>query len=78
MTVPVDRPPTDVDEPAPAEKAPDKPDTTVGRITEKLGIEERSWLLFAVVVAFIILAFAGMIVLTTLAGGTDYVPWSDS
>jgi hypothetical protein len=78
MTVPVDRPPTDVDEPAPAEKGRDKPDTTVGRITEKLGIEERSWLLFAVVVAFIVLAFAGMIVLTALAGGTDYVPWSDS
>ncbi|HJX44656.1 MAG TPA: hypothetical protein VJ352_13360 [Geodermatophilus sp.] len=81
MTVPVDRPPTDVDEPPPAGKAPaerDKPDTTVARITEKLGIEDRSWLLFAVVVAFIVLAFAGMIVLTALAGGTDYVPWSDS
>lgn len=81
MTVPVDRPPTDVDEPPPAGKAPDspdKPDTTVGRITEKLGIEDRSWVLFAVVVAFIVLAFAGMIVLTALAGGTDYVPWSDS
>ncbi len=81
MTVPVDRPPTDVDEPPPAGKAPDahdEPGTPMARITEKLGIEDRSWVLFAVVVAFIVLAFAGMIVLTALAGGTDYVPWGDS
>ncbi len=78
MTVPVDRPPTDVEEPPAADKAPGTPDTPLARITEKLGIEDRSWVLFAVVVAFIVLAFAGMIVLTALAGGTDYAPWSDS
>jgi hypothetical protein len=34
-------------------------------------------MLFAVVVAFIVLAFAGMLVLTALGGGSTYVPWGD-
>jgi hypothetical protein len=35
------------------------------------GLEERGWLLVAVVVAFLVLAFGGMLVLTALAGGTN-------
>ena len=71
MTAPVDRPPATPDEAPPAGPAPEKP------LREKLGIEERSWLLFAAVVAFIVLAFAGMVLLTALGGGSDYVPWGD-
>jgi hypothetical protein len=73
MTAPVDRPPGTTDDAPPApEQVPEKKP-----LSQKLGIEERSWLLFAVVVAFIVLAFAGMVVLTALGGGSDYVPWGD-
>jgi hypothetical protein len=72
MTAPVDRPPATTDEAPPAaEPAPEKP------LSQKLGIEERGWLLFAAVVAFIVLAFVGMVVLTQLGGGSGYVPWGD-
>lgn len=87
MTLPVDRPPAATpaptgagreadDQPAPEQRAAEEP---AGRrsVREKLGIEERGWLLFAVVVAFIILAFTGMVVLTELAGGSGYIPWYD-
>jgi hypothetical protein len=81
MTVPVDRPPSAAEEPPQAAEAQDPPAerTTppAPSIREKLGIEERSWVLFAVVVAFILLAFTGMIVLTALGGGSGYVPWGD-
>ncbi len=75
MTLPVERPPAAVEEPPPAAEAPETPPART--TAEKLGIEERGWLLFAVVVAFIVLAFVGMIVLTALGGGSDYVPWGD-
>ncbi len=75
MTLPVERPPAAVEEPLPAAETADPPATPT--TAEKLGIEERGWLLFAVVVAFIVLAFVGMIVLTALGGGSDYVPWGD-
>ena len=76
MTAPVERPPATTDEAPPAAEpapapAPGKP------LSQKLGIEERGWLLFAAVVAFIVLAFAGMVLLTALGGGSGYVPWGD-
>ncbi|MGY1607241.1 MULTISPECIES: hypothetical protein [unclassified Geodermatophilus] len=72
MTTPVDRPPAADEE---TQRPSDEPATPL--TPEKRGIEERSWVLFAVVVAFILLAFTGMIVLTALGGGTDYAPWSE-
>ncbi len=73
MTAPVDRPPGTTDDAPPVpEQAPEKKP-----LSQKLGIEERSWLLFAAVVAFIVLAFAGMVLLTALGGGSGYVPWGD-
>ncbi len=73
MTVPVERPPATTDPAPPApEPAPEKKP-----LSQKLGIEERSWLLFAAVVAFIVLAFVGMVVLTQLGGGSGYTPWGD-
>ncbi len=76
MTVPVQRPPA-VDDPPPATEQPaaehlDTEQPAAG----KAGIEDRSWLLFAVVLGFIVLAFAGMFLLTALGGGSDYLPWS--
>ena len=74
MSAPVDRPHHATQE-HPAPEVPDSPAAltppTPG--SEKRGIEERGWLLFAVVIAFILLAFAGMVLLTALGGGTDYV-----
>lgn len=72
MTVPVDRPPAAVEQDRPAVEPPDRKTTA-----EKLGIEDHLVLLGAVVTAAILLAFAAMIVLTALGGGTDYVPWVD-
>ena len=81
MTVPVERPPA-VDDPPPATEHldtehldPEHLDTGQ-HATGKAGIEDRSWLLFAVVLGFIVLAFAGMFLLTALGGGSDYLPWS--
>jgi uncharacterized membrane protein len=75
MTLPVERPPAAVEDPPPAAEAPDPP--AAPTTAERLGIEERTWLLAAVVVAFIVLAFAGMFLLTALGGGSGYVPWGD-
>ncbi|MGY1725545.1 hypothetical protein ACI79J_01110 [Geodermatophilus sp. SYSU D01062] len=82
MTVPVERPPAAVEQPAvagppaAAEQAQRPSDDPATPLTpEKRGIEERGWLLFAIVITFIVLAFAGMLVLTALGGGTDYAPW---
>lgn len=77
MTVPADRPPAAVEDTrdhahAHAVDPPARPTTT-----EKLGIEDHTVLLVAVVAACVLLAFAAMIVLTALGGGSDYVPWSD-
>ncbi|MEX5718538.1 hypothetical protein [Geodermatophilus maliterrae] len=75
MSVPVDRPPRAAEDSGPAVEVPDSPAALVPTETKpaKRGLEERGWLLFAVVVAFILLAFTGMIVLTALGGGTTYV-----
>ncbi|SDC56541.1 hypothetical protein SAMN05660690_1928 [Geodermatophilus telluris] len=73
MSAPVDHPSAPAEEPRPATEASGTPAPP----TEKRGIEERGPLLFAAVVAFIVLAFVGMIVLTALGGGTDYVPWGE-
>jgi hypothetical protein len=70
MTLPVDRPPAAAEETPPAAETP--PARTPD---DKRGIEDRGWLLLAVVVAFIVLAYTGMIVLTELGGGSGYVPW---
>ncbi|MGY1730120.1 hypothetical protein ACI798_01270 [Geodermatophilus sp. SYSU D01045] len=81
MTASTDRPPAAeqpavAGAPAPAEEVQRPSDAPATPLTpEKRGIEERGWLLFAIVVTFIALAFAGMIVLTALGGGTDYAPW---
>jgi hypothetical protein len=81
MTVPVERPPA-VDDPPPATEQPatEQPAAehlgTGQHAAGKSGIEDRSWLLFAVVLGFIVLAFAGMFLLTALGGGSDYLPWS--
>jgi hypothetical protein len=75
MTLPAGRPPAAVEEPAPTTEVPETPPRPT--TAQKLGIEDRSWVLFAVVVAFIVLAFAGMIVLTALGGGSTYVPWGE-
>lgn len=79
MTVPADRPPAAVEDTrshaharADAENPAARPTTT-----EKLGIEDHTVLLIAVVAACVLLAFGAMIVLTALGGGSDYVPWSD-
>ena len=71
MTVPVERPPAAAEESPPATEVPE----TRARptIAEKLGIEERGWLLAAVVIGFIVLAFIGMFVLTALGGGSTYL-----
>jgi len=71
MTVPVDhsRPSSEEPEPAADHTAEDDYST-------KPGIEDRRLLLAAVVIAFIVLAFVGMFVLTALGGGSDYVPWN--
>jgi hypothetical protein len=74
MTAPVDRPPTTEQQDG---SAPEVPDTSADWYAQKRGIEDRSWLLFACVLGFILLAFAGMVVLTALGGGTTYVPWGD-
>ena len=73
MSTPVDHPP------APAEGPRSSADTSDRSAppAEKRGIEDRSLVLFSLVVAFILLAFVGMFVLTALGGGTDYVPWGD-
>ncbi|GAB3191644.1 hypothetical protein GCM10027261_02130 [Geodermatophilus arenarius] len=83
MTTSTERPPTAVEQPAAAgppaaaEQSQRPADDAATPLTpEKRGIEERGWLLFAIVVTFIVLAFAGMIVLTALGGGTTYVPWN--
>ncbi|SFP86030.1 hypothetical protein SAMN05660464_4492 [Geodermatophilus dictyosporus] len=73
MSAPVDHPPAPAEGPRPSADAAGTPAPPA----EKRGIEDRSWLLFGVVVAFILLAFVGMFVLTALGGGTDYVPWGD-
>ncbi len=75
MTLPAGRPPAAVEEPAPTAGTHEAPPTPTP--AGKRGIEDRSWMLFAVVVAFIVLAFVGMIVLTALGGGSTYVPWGD-
>jgi hypothetical protein len=72
MTVPVDHPTPSGEGPQPAADHPAEDDYATKR-----GIEDRTWLLFAVVAAFIALAFIGMFVLTALGGGTDYVPWNE-
>jgi hypothetical protein len=71
MTVPVERPPAPTEGSRPADEAPE--DRARPTVAEKLGIEERGWLLFACVIAFIVLAFVGMFVLTALGGGTTYL-----
>ncbi len=71
MTVPVERPPAAAEESPPAAEVPETPARPT--IAEKLGIEERGWLLFACVIAFIVLAFVGMFVLTALGGGSTYL-----
>ena len=63
MTAPVDHPPASADQPR----------ETPPPAGERRGIEERGWILFVVVLAFLALAFAGMVVLTALGGGTTYV-----
>jgi hypothetical protein len=63
MAVPVDHHPTSAEQDHPAPPPP----------AEKRGLEDRGWLLFAAVVAFLVLAFVGMVVLTALGGGTTYV-----
>ncbi|MGY1693590.1 MULTISPECIES: hypothetical protein [unclassified Geodermatophilus] len=75
MTVPVDRPPAAAEEPPPPTEATNAP--AAPEESSKPGIEDRRWLLFAVVVAFIVLAFTGMLVLTALGGGSNYIPWGD-
>ena len=75
MTLPAGRPPVAVEEPAPDTEAHET--RPAPPPAGKRGIEDRSWVLFAVVVAFIVLAFAGMLVLTALGGGSTYVPWGD-
>ncbi|NEM06427.1 hypothetical protein [Geodermatophilus normandii] len=72
MTVPVDHPTPSGEEPQPPADHTAEDDYATRR-----GIEDRSWLLAAVVIAFIVLAFVGMIALTALGGGTDYVPWGE-
>lgn len=72
MTVPVDRPPGAAEENRPAAQAPDPPATA-----DQSGIEDHTVLLVVLVAAFIVLAFAAMIVLTALGGGSDYVPWGE-
>lgn len=76
MSVPVDRPPRAAEDSAPAVEVPDSPAALTPDAAEppKRGLEERGWLLFAVVVAFIVLAFTGMVVLTALGGGFSYEP----
>jgi hypothetical protein len=82
MSVPVDRPPPAAEDrrvaedSTPAVEVPDSPAALTPDAPEarKRGLEERGWLLFAVVVAFIVLAFAGMVVLTALGGGFYYEP----
>ena len=71
MSTPVDHPTPSAEEPEPAGHT-DEDDYATRR-----GIEDRSWLLAAVVIGFIVLAFIGMFVLTALGGGTDYVPWGE-
>jgi hypothetical protein len=84
MSAPVDQPHRPAAGAPPAPEVPDSPaaltPTAPGQEPEhaaadpeRRGLEERGWLLFAVVVAFLVLAFAGMIVLTALGGGTTYV-----
>ena len=75
MSAPVDRSHPASQEHPPIPEVPDSPAalTPPPPEPERRGLEERGWLLFAVVIAFILLAFAGMVVLTALGGGTDYV-----
>jgi hypothetical protein len=72
MSTPVDHPTPSAEEPQPAADHTAEDDYATRR-----GIEDRSWLLAAAVIAFIVLAFVGMFVLTALGGGTDYVPWGE-
>lgn len=75
MSAPVDRSHPTTQEHPPTPEVPDSPAalTPAPPEPERPGLEERGWLLFALVVAFIVLAFAGMVLLTALGGGTDYV-----
>ena len=72
MSTPVDHPTPSAEEPEPAADH-----TAEDDYSTKRGIEDRRWLLAAVVIGFIVLAFIGMFVLTALGGGTDYVPWNE-
>ena len=65
--VPTDAVPTDA-VPAGAPEPPAAGET----LLEKLGLEERPWLLVAEAVLFIVVSFAAMVVLTVLAGGDGY------
>jgi hypothetical protein len=76
MTVPVDHPTPSGEEPQPAADHT-RDHTAEDDYSTRRGIEDRTWLLAGVVIAFIVLAFVGMIVLTALGGGTDYVPWGE-
>jgi hypothetical protein len=72
MTVPVDHPTPAPEDPKPAAEHEAEDDYST-----RPGIEDRTLLLAGVVIAFIVLAFVGMFVLTALGGGTDYVPWGE-
>jgi hypothetical protein len=72
MTAPVDHPRPSTEDP---QQAPDH--TAEDDYATRPGIEDRTWLLAGAVIAFIVLAFVGMIVLTALGGGSDYVPWGE-
>ncbi|WP_369251874.1 hypothetical protein [Geodermatophilus amargosae] len=76
MTAPVDHPRPSTEDPQPAVDH-EADHTAEDDYATRPGIEDRTWLLAGAVIAFIVLAFVGMIVLTALGGGTDYVPWGE-
>ena len=75
MTVPVERPPAADEETRPAAASVDPPAKPA--TSDKSGLEDHAMLLAALVAACVLLAFAAMIVLTELGGGSGYVPWNE-
>ncbi len=72
MSAPVDQPSRPTGEHSRDTGAPDSAAATPPKSEPgQRGLEERGWLLVAIVVAFLVLAFGGMLVLTALAGGTN-------
>ena len=77
MSLTVDQPQTAVAPPdaVPTDAVPTgapEPPAAGETLLEKLGLEERPWLLVAEAVLFIVVSFAAMVVLTVLAGGDGY------